>query len=674
MNHLAAESSPYLRQHQTNPVDWFPWGDAAFAQAKAENKPIFLSIGYSTCHWCHVMARESFENPALAEILNREFVSIKVDREERPDVDRVYMAFVQATTGSGGWPMSVWLTPEGEPFFGGTYFPPENRHGRAGFGTVLLKLAEEWKRNESRIRSHGQEVIAALQANAQAAPPPANLTGDAAKMAFVTMEKSFDPEWGGFGHAPKFPRPSVFHFLFRYARQAAQPRANEIALHTLRKMAAGGMNDHLGGGFHRYSVDEFWHVPHFEKMLYDQAQLAIAYLEAYQISRDPAFAQITRDILTYVTRDLTAPEGGFYSAEDADSSLSHTDDTHAEGAFYVWTLEEIQAHLDPETATAFARHYGIEAAGNASESSDPHGEFRGKNILIERESGGDFTAAREQLRRVREARPRPHLDDKILTAWNGLMISAYAKAGAGLREPAYLTVAVRAVGFIREQLWADGELFRSWRSGVRSQLAFAEDYAFLIAGLLDLYEATFDSAHLHWARELQHRQNELFWDDALGAYFSNRAGDAHLKIRMKEDYDGAEPAANSVSAENLLRLARMFDDEDASKRAESIFISLGSALQQIPHSVPQLLGAWILQSQPARQIVIAGNLEAAETQALLRPIRETFLPEAVQLHASPEMPTRIRQLTEIEGKPAVYVCENFTCRLPITDPAQLDLR
>lgn len=670
MNHLAAESSPYLLQHRENPVDWYPWGDEAFARAKAENKAVFLSIGYSTCHWCHVMARESFENPAIAEILNRDFISIKVDREERPDVDRVYMAFVQSSTGSGGWPMSVWLTPEGEPFFGGTYFPPENRYGRAGFGAICQKIAGEWQRNEPRIREHGKDVIKALQESTQAPAESAGGGIDPAQRAFAALAKSFDPEWGGFGEAPKFPRPAVFHFLFRYGHWKKESKATQMALHTLRKMAGGGMHDHLGGGFHRYSVDEFWHVPHFEKMLYDQAQLTRAYLEAYLISRDPVFAEVGRDILNYVARDLTSPGGSFYSAEDADSSISHEDPTHAEGAFYVWEKSEVEAILGADAA-AFCQHYGVETAGNATETSDPHGEFRGKNILMEREPAPALAPLREKLRVARNQRPRPHLDDKILTAWNALMISAYAKAGSALGDPEYLAIAGRAVEFIRKNLWSNGELYRCWREGRCSNPAFAEDYAFLISALLDLYEATFDSAQLAWAKTLQDQQDALFWGESIGAYYSNRAGDPHLKVRMKEDYDGAEPAANSVSAENLLRLSRLLHVDFFETKARGILRSLGGILDRIPHSVPYLLGAQLLAESPSRQIVLAGNPASPESRALLQPLRESFQPDAVLLNAGADLPENIRLMPPVKAAPALYICENFQCLAPITDAAEL---
>ncbi|MFZ0710667.1 MAG: thioredoxin domain-containing protein, partial [Terrimicrobiaceae bacterium] len=454
MNRLADEKSPYLLQHKENPVDWRPWSEEAFAEAKSLNRPVFLSIGYSTCHWCHVMAHESFENSGIAKLMNENFVNIKVDREERPDVDRLYMAFVQATTGGGGWPMSVWLTPEGRPFYGGTYFPPENRYGRAGFPNILGQIARLWREDRERVETEAARVMQAL-AEAGRSAESAQFSGDEAllRRAFEGFSRSFDEEHGGFGGAPKFPRPSVFNFLLRFATRAHGDdagRAGAIALFTLRKMTAGGMRDHLGGGFHRYSVDEFWHVPHFEKMLYDQAQLAVSFVEAWQLTHEEFFAEIARETLDYVLRDMTHREGGFFSAEDADSLLSHDGPEHAEGAFYVWGRQEIVEALGADEAAVFCRHYGIEEGGNAPPGSDPYGEFKGRNILIERQSipttaaqlGVDaetvsksLAASRAILFDLRVKRPRPHLDDKILTAWNGLMISALSKGGAALNEP-----------------------------------------------------------------------------------------------------------------------------------------------------------------------------------------------------------------------------------------------
>ena len=587
-NRLAAEKSPYLRQHADNPVDWQPWGEAAFAQARMEQKPIFLSIGYSTCHWCHVMAHESFENAAVAAVLNRDFIPVKVDREERPDVDRVYMAYVQATTGHGGWPLSAWLTPELKPFYGGTYFPPEDRQGRAGFVTVLNAIARHWREQRDKIETGAEEVVAALRRQAAGDGPRENpaadtplheAAGDAFEKAFQYFAGAFDPVHGGFGGAPKFPRPSTLNFLFRVA--ALQGAASELgaqavqlATFTLQKMAEGGMHDQVGGGFHRYAVDAEWFVPHFEKMLYDQAQLAISYLEAKQATGREVFAWLARDIFDYVRRDLTNPRGGFYSAEDADSLVRAGSAEHAEGAFYVWTKEELARELGDDAAF-FCTHYGVEDGGNVAH--DPQGEFTGKNILMQRRSlsvtAGEFNlgveaasdkllACHARLLAVRAQRPRPHLDDKIITAWNGLMISAFAKGAQVLGDEACLAAATRAAEFVQSELYdtKTGVLYRSWREGRGDIPAFAEDYAALIQGLLDLYEAGFEIRWLQWAEQLQARMDELFWDAAQGGYFNSRADDASIIVRLKEDYDGAEPSPNSLAAMNLVRLSRMVGD------------------------------------------------------------------------------------------------------------------
>src|SRR6058998_1984293 len=511
-NRLAHEKSPYLLQHAHNPVDWYPWGEEAFGKARRENKPIFLSVGYSTCHWCHVMAHESFESEEVAAIMNREFVNIKVDREERPDVDRVYMTFVQATTGGGGWPMSVWLMPDLKPFVGGTYFPPEDRYVQPGFKKVLERVATAWKENHDKIVEQGGQIVAALRESQSVGIGEGKIDAAILEAAYKQLDRSYDPKEGGFGNAPKFPRPVTLNFLTRfYARDPksdAGKQALEMALFTLRKMAAGGMHDHIGGGFHRYSVDRYWHVPHFEKMLYDQAQLAVAYLDAFQITRDRQYAAVARDILDYVARDMTSKEGGFFSAEDADSPVvaAGADRGHGgtkEGAFYIWTKKEIDDALG-DVAEIFDYHYGVQSHGNAPEGSDPHDEFRGKNILIERhtiaetaqrfkkneqEIAGLLAKSREKLFSIRAKRPRPHLDDKIIAAWNGLMISAYARTAQVLDDARYLETATRAATFLRANLYDPSRkiLFRNYR-GSRSDIeAFADDYAFVIQGLLDLY-------------------------------------------------------------------------------------------------------------------------------------------------------------------------------------------
>ncbi len=530
MNHLSNCSSPYLLQHAENPVQWYPWGEEAFARAREEQKPIFLSIGYSTCHWCHVMAQESFENPEIAALMKKHFINVKVDREERPDVDRLYMAYVQGLTGSGGWPMSVWLTPELKPFFGGTYFPPENRHGRAGFPSVLMQLSQLWEQSREKIEQEATRSLKALQSSAQSdAAIGANLEAPLSRATEYFL-RIYDVEWGGFGSAPKFPRPSVLFFLLRQARSGSSnpnPKLLRSVLGTLDRMAAGGIHDHLGGGFHRYSVDREWHVPHFEKMLYDQAQLAITYLEAWQMTGEERHADVVRDILTYVQREMTSPEGGFYSAEDADSLIYHGSTEHAEGAFFVWTREEIVASLPPQEAALFCAHYGVRPEGNVNPSSDPHGELTGKNVLmimeeqelISEEVVESLERSKKILLAIRSERPRPHLDDKILCAWNGLMISAYARSGAVLGESGYIQSAVKATEFIQTNL-ADpvtGELRRSWRQGAVMERGFAEDYAFLIQGLLDLYETTFAIHWLQWAERLQTLMDRLFWDERGGA-------------------------------------------------------------------------------------------------------------------------------------------------------------
>src|SRR5437870_10653053 len=653
-NRLAREKSPYLLQHAHNPVDWYPWGEEAFAKARRENKPIFLSIGYSTCHWCHVMAHESFEDEATAAIMNREFVSIKVDREERPDVDRVYMTFVQATTGGGGWPMSVWLTPDLKPFVGGTYFPPVDRYGQPGFTKVLERIAAAWKQGHEKIAGQGSKIVEALRESQNAQPEAAaKIDNQLFQTAYEQLSRSFDDKEGGFGTAPKFPRPVALNFLTRfYARDPKSEsgkHALEMDLVTLRKMAAGGMHDHLGGGFHRYSVDRYWHVPHFEKMLYDQAQLASAYLDAFQIGQDRQYADVARDILDYVARDLTCKEGGFFSAEDADSFFEHGKPEHGEGAFYIWTKKEIAAALG-DAAEIFDFHYGVQSHGNAPEGSDPQDEFRGKNVLIERhtivETAKQFKegedAVRQSLARSREIlfairakRPRPHLDDKIIAAWNGLMISAYARAAQALDEPRYFKIAVHAAKFLQANLYDSSRniLYRNYREGRSDIEAFADDYAFVIQGLLDLYEASFDVEWLKFAIQLQETQDRLFFDEKNGGYFSTSGKDQSVFLRMKDDNDGAEPAASSVAALNLLRLSQILDDKGMAEHARKTIDAFATTLSHFPSAMPQMLVALDYSLSKPRQIVIAGKPDAAETKALLKEVHQYFLPKTILLLA-----------------------------------------
>jgi uncharacterized protein len=715
-NRLAHEKSPYLLQHAYNPVDWYPWSEEAFAKARRENKPIFLSVGYSTCHWCHVMAHESFENEEVAAIMNREFVNIKVDREERPDVDRVYMTFVQATTGSGGWPMSVWLTPDLKPFVGGTYFPPEERYGQPAFKKVLERIATAWKQDHDKIVEQGSKIVEALRESQSAAPVEGKIDGSVVDAAYRQLDRSFDPKEGGFGNAPKFPRPVTLNFLTRfYARKVGHAsglpstdkasgthalplHALDMTLFTLRKMAAGGMHDHIGGGFHRYSVDRYWHVPHFEKMLYDQAQLAVAYLGAFQITKDKQYESVARDILDYVARDMTSKEGGFFSAEDADSPVVGIDDTGhktAEGAFYVWTKKEIDDALG-DLAEVFDFHYGVQAHGNAPEGSDPHDEFRGKNILIERQTIAEtarhfkkseaeiekmLTQSRKKLFAIRAQRPRPHLDDKIISAWNGLMISAYARAAQVIDEPRYLEIATRSANFVRTKLFdPSGKiLYRSYREGRSNIEGFADDYALVIQGLLDLYEASFDVEWLKFAIQLQEIQDRLFFDEKNGGYFSNSGRDESVFVRMKDDNDGAEPAASSIAALNLLRLSQIYDDPKLAERAKKTIDAFATILLQFPSGMPQILVALENSLGKPRQIVIAGKKDSAETKALLKEVHRHFLPNTIVILADAnegqkylgERNEAVRAMSLVEGKPAAYVCENFTCKAPVTDLKQL---
>jgi uncharacterized protein YyaL (SSP411 family) len=713
-NRLAREKSPYLLQHAHNPVDWFPWGEEAFAKARRENKPVFLSVGYSTCHWCHVMAHESFENEEVAAIMNREFVNIKVDREERPDVDRVYMTFVQATTGGGGWPMSVWLAPDLKPFVGGTYFPPEDRYGQPAFKTVLERIATAWKQNHDKIVEQGGQIVDALRDSQSAGKIEGKIDAAILDSAYHQIDRSYDPKEGGFGNAPKFPRPVTLNFLTRfYARDPKSEsgkHALEMTLFTLRKMAAGGMHDHIGGGFHRYSVDRSWHVPHFEKMLYDQAQLAGAYLDAFQIRQDRKYESVARDILDYVARDMTSKEGGFFSAEDADSPLVAAGDSSRrsgaeaddrghvetkEGAFYIWAKKEIDAALG-DAAEIFDFHYGVQPHGNAPEGSDPQDEFRGKNILIERhtiaetanhfrkteeEIGKLLAQSREKLFSIRSKRPRPHLDDKIIAAWNGLMISAFARAAQVLDEPRYLEIATRAAKFLRTNLYEEKSklLYRNYRGGRSGIEAFADDYAFVIQGLLDLYEASFDVAWLKFAAQLQETQDRLFYDEKNGGYFSTSGKDESVFFRMKDDNDGAEPAASSVAALNLLRLSQFRDDKQMAERARKTIDAFTTTLSHFPGAMPQMLVALDYSLSKPRQIVIAGKPDASETKALLKEVNRYFLPKTVLFLADGaegqkylgEKNEAIRAMSPIEGKSAAYVCENFTCKAPVTDPKQL---
>mgnify|MGYP001356047349 CR=1 FL=1 len=706
-NRLGLEPSPYLLQHANNPVDWYPWGEEAFTCAREQDRPIFLSVGYSTCHWCHVMEHESFEDQDIAQLLNSHFVAVKVDREERPDLDRVYMAFVQATTGSGGWPMSVWLTPERQPFFGGTYFPPRSRSGRPGFFEILTEISKRWHESRDELVKSAigmTERLRSIQGSGQQGGP-----GHIPDLEILTAgvreyAGTFDHHAGGFGQAPKFPRPAeLFFLLCEYAR-VGDVEARHMVLETLRAMALGGIRDHVGGGFHRYSVDAAWRVPHFEKMLYDQAQLAIAFLETSQAASEPSFAEVALDTLAYVRRELTHPDGGFFSAEDADSVppglTGGSNQPKTEGAFYVWGHAEIE-QLFGEGAEVIQLRYGIEVEGNALE--DPHGEFTGKNILylghgiddVARLSGRSTEAvvavldsARAKLFEARAVRQRPHLDDKVLASWNGLMIAAFARA-ARVRplddtiEALPVETATRAAQFLRERLWNSdrGILYRRFRDGRADIDGFAEDYAFVIWGLLELFQAGGDPTWLDWAKQLQQVQDRLFWDDVDGGWFTTSGADQTVLLRLKEDYDGAEPSAGSVSVLNLLTLAHLSGPDDAGQYRDRVDRTLRRlpVSPQLSRVVPMMMAAASIHESRVSQLIILGSRSAASTVALQRVFAESFMPGSVSLVVEPgvhqdavadRMPW-VAEMHQVNGQSTAYLCQDFACQAPVTDPEAL---
>ncbi|KAJ1649767.1 hypothetical protein IWQ61_009246 [Dispira simplex] len=806
-NRLLKEKSPYLRQHAHNPVDWYPWGEEAFTKARRENKPIFLSVGYSTCHWCHVMEHESFENSEVANILNNHFVSIKVDREVQPDVDKVYMTYVQATTGGGGWPMSVFLTPDLHPFFGGTYFPPKDRFNTPGFTTILHHLDTLWRQKGDRVRESSAQIMGQLQAAvagttpkktpeskvgtsasaSQARPGPTSLDWTVVDRAYRALATSFDSKMGGFTRAPKFPTPVVLDFLltlYQYRHLTLYPSLDQLKKHTPEELQSiqarllhtsssesstvksdddlatqvyiqlrerqrqcdqalamahltlhcitwGGIHDHVGRGFHRYSVDGEWHVPHFEKMLYDQAQLVNSFTQLYALTGNPDHAATVHDIIAYVQQDLTSPEGGFYSAEDADSLPTRDSTKKLEGAFYVWTMEELKTVLGVGPATLFAYHYDVKPEGNVDKHKDPHGDLVGKNVLIRRhdsqvtlahyQSQSQTTLTEVQLEPATEAglgtflencrdklvtyrnahRPRPHRDNKVVTGWNGLMISGCARAGAILDQPKYCNLAIGAAEFIRTHLYhADypNPLLRSWFEGPSTVHGFADDYAFLIQGLLDLYEVTLDIQWLTWARELQTVQDRLFWDkgshDSAGGYYFTTGTDDTIILRFKDDHDGAEPSYNSVSLRNLMRLYGYFNQNVYKTRAEQTLRASQGQLEEFPHSSPAMLTGLMQILRGNTEIIVASvqGKNNSVVRSFLREIYQQPVPNRVLMFVGAEsdeltrcnpvaceIQTELAKALESGQEPSavtpkVYICENFTCGLPITSLEALRAR
>ncbi len=671
-NRLAKEKSPYLLQHQFNPVDWHSWGEAAFASAKQLDRPIFLSIGYSTCHWCHVMERESFENEAVAKFLNEHFISIKVDREERPDVDKIYMTFVQATTGQGGWPLTAFLTPELKPFFGGTYFPPNNNYGRPGFLQLLEQIHQLWSTRRADIGDSAAEVHTRLEQAAAATNRTAvqALSPEVIREAGLAFKQSYDAHHGGFGNAPKFPQPSQPQFLLRYARRFNDQEATRMVLHTCDRMAAGGIHDQLGGGFARYSVDAEWLVPHFEKMLYDNAQLAQLYLDAYLVSGEARHADVVRDILEYVLRDMTHPKGGFYSAEDADSEGQ-------EGKFYCWTHEELSKLLAAEEFNVAARYFGITEEGNFVDHSHPQ-PLAKQNVLSIAEpnlAAGDaalLASAKKKMLAVRAKRVRPHLDDKILASWNGLMLGAMARASAVLGERRYLDAAERNLAFLQAKLWdaSTKTLYHRWRDGERDAVQLLEGYAFLLAGVIDLYEAALKPGHLDFALALAEAMLSRFYDAEKGGFWQTAAGASDLILRIKEDYDGAEPSGNSVVCLALLKLGHTTGRTDFIQAAEKTLQLFSSRLVKLPQAVPFMLRALDFSLDEPRRAVVAGEPSNSDTQTLIRAVHSVYQPNKVVLGNAGAVEPFARTLPA-RNEAAVYICTGTACQAPTSDPKRI---
>ena len=683
MNRLAREKSPYLLQHQFNPVDWQAWGEEAFAEARGENKPIFLSIGYSTCHWCHVMERESFENEELAKFLNEHFISIKVDREERPDVDKIYMTFVQATTGQGGWPLNVFLTPDLNPFFGGTYFPPDNRQDRPSFLQVLKQVNQLWATRREDLTNSAVQIQARLEeAASNGAATDAQFTPNTIQKAAALLKQSYDPRHGGFGAAPKFPQASQPQLLLRYSKRFNDEEALAMALGTCDRMAAGGIHDQLGGGFARYSVDAEWLVPHFEKMLYDNAQLAQLYLDAYLASGNKSYAAVARDILAYVLRDMAHPEGGFYSAEDADSE-GH------EGKFYCWTRTELSELLPPGEFEAAARYFGITENGNFIDHSHPQ-PLTNQNVLSIVEpnlAAADqllLAAAKHKMFKARSRRARPHLDDKVLASWNGLMLGAMARAYAILGDKTYRAAAEKNLRFLQAKLWEPGNrskpgdasmprqgtLHHRWRDGERDAVQLLNGYAFLLSGVLDLYEATLGPKHLDFAVALAESMLAKFYDAEKGGFWQSAADARDLILRVKEDSDGAEPSGNSVAILSLFRLGGSTGRKEFIKAAEKSLRFFGNRLVDIPQAVPCMLQALDFSLDEPRRAVVAGAPAKPESRALLHAIHSVYQPNKLVLGNSGAVEAFVKKLP-VKEKPAVYVCTGTACQPPTNDPAKI---
>ena len=675
-NHLIHESSPYLLQHAHNPVDWYPWGEEAFTKARAENKPVLLSIGYSACHWCHVMAHESFEDEEIARLMNDLFVNIKVDREERPDLDQIYMSAVQMMTHHGGWPMTVFLTPEAVPFYGGTYFPPQDRYNMPGFPRVLISVAEAYKERPQDIAETGTSLLNELRRLSQSAGSDNPIEKELLDAAYAGIARSYDSINGGFGGAPKFPPAMTLEFLLRTYARTANEDVLQIVSHTCRKMAEGGMYDQLGGGFHRYSTDARWLVPHFEKMLYDNALLSRLYLHHFQVTQSEASKATVEGILDYVLREMTDAEGGFYSTQDADSE-GH------EGKFFVWDINEIRSTLGDTAATVFNDYYNLTDAGNFEGKNIPNVTRTiedvavANNITIEQLTES-LARSRRILFDVRERRVKPDRDEKILTAWNGLMLASFAEAGVILNRADYTDAARRNADFVLTQLRSDGLLLRTYKNGVAKFNAYLEDYAFFTEGLVTLYETTGEFPWLREALALTDRMIEEFWDEENGGFYFTGKSHENLIVRSKDYFDNATPSGNSVAAGVLLRLALLTGNDRYRNLAIAVFREAADTARRFPSGFGYLLSAIDFSLSTAKEVAIVGR-DGADIDPLLREVWRRYLPNKVVAPAFSneteafELPL-LKDRPMLEGRATAYVCEHYTCKQPVTDADALSVQ
>jgi hypothetical protein len=672
-NRLINETSPYLRQHAHNPVDWYPWGEEALARARRENKPILLSVGYSACHWCHVMEHESFEDDATAQLMNTHFINIKVDREERPDIDHIYMNAVQMLTGRGGWPMTMFLTPDGKPFFGGTYYPKEDRYGMPGFRRVLLAVAQAYREKPDDVQKTVGQLMAGLQ---RMEAPEAGQALDAATVldAAAGLSQAYDATHGGLGQAPKFPNEAALELFLRAHRAGGDGRYLDMVLHTLRQMARGGIYDQVGGGFHRYSVDERWLVPHFEKMLYDNAQLVPLYLAAYQLSGDRFFADVAADVLAYVTREMRSPEGGFYSTQDADSEGE-------EGKFFLWDVAEVRQLLGDEKAEIICRYWDINEAGNFEQRNILHATLEIEQLatMFRREVDDVrriVAEARCKLFGARAQRVKPGLDDKMLTSWNALMISAYAKAAEVLGSEEHGRIAADAVAFVERTLQRDDRLLSTYKDGTAKLNGYLDDYAFFVAALLDVFELVQDRHYLDRAVRLTGAMLAHFWDTGAAGFFFTSDDHEALIVRSKPSFDGSIPSGNSVAVRDLLRLYHHTGQADYLERAEAALRLYAGAMRRQPFGFANLLCALDLYTRKPHEIVLVGRAGASDTAALLRRIRGVYLPNRTLRVIDPSTGEALAPLLQgkgqIDGKATVYVCHNMTCSPPATTWAELE--